>query len=76
MTISGITLTFEQQLYEFYNETSPLLSILKNELALTNIYPNPATHKVNIKTNLYLSTIEVYNILGKKVYISTIPNKK
>ena len=33
-------------------------------------------HKVNIKTNLSLSTIEVYNVLGKKVYIPTDPNKK
>jgi hypothetical protein len=74
--ISRITLTFEQKLYQFYDETSPLLSILKNELTLINIYPNPATHKINIKTNLSLSTIEVYNILGKKVHLSLVPNKK
>lgn len=75
-TISGTTFTFEQKLYEFYDETSPLLSIFKNDLTLINIYPNPAAHKVTVKTNLSLSTIEVYNVLGKKVYIPTNPNKK
>ncbi|MFT5214871.1 MAG: hypothetical protein ACI9WV_002606, partial [Patiriisocius sp.] len=33
-TIGGSTFTFKQKLYEFYDETAPLLSILKNELEL------------------------------------------
>jgi hypothetical protein len=75
-TISGIIFTFKQKLYEFYDETSALLSITKNELALINISPNPATHKVKIKTNLPFSTIEIYNSFGKKVTTLIIPNEK
>jgi hypothetical protein len=75
-TIGGSTFTFKQKLYEFYDETAPLLSILKNELELLSIRPNPAIDKINIKTNLPISHITVYNSLGKKVQVRIVPNKK
>jgi hypothetical protein len=75
-TISGTTFTFKQKLYEFYDETSGLLSISENKLALINISPNPATHKIKIETSLPFSTIEIYNSFGKKVPTLIIPNKK
>jgi hypothetical protein len=75
-TIGGLTFTFKQKLYEFYDETAPLLSILKNELELLSIGPNPAIDKINIKTNLPISNITVYNSLGKKVQVRIIQNKK
>jgi len=75
-TISGTTFTFKQKLYEFYDENSALLSITKNELALINISPNPATHKIKIKTSLPFSAIEIYNSFGKKVPTLMIPNEK
>ena len=75
-TIGGLTFTFKQKLYEFYDETAPLLSILKNELELLTIVPNPAIDKINIKTNLPISNITVYNSLGKKVQVRIIKNKK
>jgi hypothetical protein len=75
-TISGTTFTFKQKLYEFYDETSGLLSISENKLTLINISPNPATHKIKIKTSLPFSTIEIYNSFGKKVHTLIIPNEK
>jgi hypothetical protein len=75
-TISGTTFTFKQKLYEFYDETSGLLSISENKLALINISPNPATHKIKIETSLPFSTIEIYNSFGKKVPTLIIPNEK
>jgi hypothetical protein len=75
-TISGTTFTFKQKLYEFYDETSVLLSISENKLTLINISPNPATHKIKIKTSLPFSTIEIYNSFGKKVHTLIIPNEK
>jgi hypothetical protein len=75
-TISGTTFTFKQKLYEFYDETSVLLSISENKLTLINISPNPATHKIKIKTSLPFSTIEIYNSFGKKVPTLIIPNEK
>jgi myo-inositol-hexaphosphate 3-phosphohydrolase len=32
-----------------------------------SIYPNPASHKVNIISNHKIDSIEVYDILGKRV---------
>ena len=75
-TISGITITFKQKLYEFYDETAPLLSTAKSELALLSISPNPAIHKINIKTSFPFSNIEFYNSLGKKVNVPIFLNKK
>ena len=75
-TISGTTFTFKQKLYEFYDETAPLLSVANNELSLMSISPNPAIHKVTLKTNLPLSSLEIYNSLGAKVCVAIAPNKK
>lgn len=39
------------------------------------IYPNPATDVINIKTNIQLKKVELYNILGKRVLNSTQTQK-
>jgi len=75
-TISGITFTFKQKLYEFYDETAPFLSTTKNELVLLSISPNPTIHKIKIKTSLPFSNIEVYSSLGTKVDVPIFLNKK
>ena len=75
-TISGITFTFKQKLFEFYDETAPFLSTTKNELALLSISPNPTIHKIKIKTSLPFSNIEVYSSLGTKVDAPVFLNKK
>ena len=75
-TISGITFTFKQKLYEFYDETAPFLSTTKNELVLLSISPNPTIHKIKIKTSLPFSNIEVYSSFGTKVDVPIFLNKK
>ena len=75
-TISGITITFKQKLYEFYDETAPLLSTAKSQLALLSICPNPTIHKIKIKTSLPFSNITVYSSLGTKVDVPIFLNKK
>jgi hypothetical protein len=72
----GSTFTFKQKLYEFYDKTAPLLALLKNELELLSIRPNPAIDKINIKTNSPISNIKVYTSLGEKVKVRIIRNKK
>jgi hypothetical protein len=42
-----------------------------NELSANdkiNIYPNPATGKVIIDSKLNINSIELYNVLGEKIY--------
>jgi hypothetical protein len=75
-TVSGTAFTLKQKLYQFYDSKSPLLSTPKNELALVNISPNPVIDKINIKTNLPLQSIEIYNATGKKVYIPVLKDRK
>jgi hypothetical protein len=44
-----------------------ILDVETNELLELSIYPNPASHKVNIISNHKIDSIEVYDILGKRV---------
>lgn len=50
--------------------TNPALSVAKNELgSKIKVYPNPAKDKVTIETNnVNLTSVEVYDLLGKKVF--------
>ncbi|MCK7589971.1 endonuclease [Subsaxibacter sp. CAU 1640] len=51
------------------------LGIDEQSLSSVNIYPNPAKNIVNITLNSDSDTlIEIYNVLGKKVYQKTIQN--
>jgi hypothetical protein len=75
-TVSGTAFTLKQKLYQFYDGNSSLLSIPENELALVNISPNPVIDKINIKTNLPLQSIEIYDATGKKVNVPVLKNRK
>ncbi|WP_310554435.1 T9SS type A sorting domain-containing protein [Flavobacterium sp.] len=44
---------------------------ISNKLA---VYPNPFSNSVNIETELTLNSIEMYNLLGKKVFSSQVTN--
>ena len=44
-----------------------------NQISYLNIFPNPATAMVNIKTNLKNYTIAVYSQLGQKIMEKTNP---
>jgi hypothetical protein len=75
-TFNGIQIDFTQKLYEFYDETSPLLSLDDNKLKKIIISPNPVTNKIKIHTDLSFLKLEIYNYLGEKMYISTINSQK
>ncbi|WP_460220220.1 T9SS type A sorting domain-containing protein [Psychroserpens sp. MEBiC05023] len=44
-----------------------VLNVETNELLELSIYPNPTSDKVSIISNSEINTIEVYNLLGKKL---------
>ncbi|MDR1847004.1 MAG: leucine-rich repeat protein [Bacteroidales bacterium] len=44
------------------------------EAVTFNLYPNPATTELNISSSQIIETIEVFNILGQRVYASQIKN--
>lgn len=46
----------------------------KNELH-SIVYPNPATHKINININSEVVSVEIYNALGKQVFTSKSINQ-
>lgn len=58
-------------------ETNPDLSACHNlslsevEQNIVNLYPNPTNGILNINSKLTINKVEVYNVLGKKVYSST-----
>lgn len=71
-TFFGTKVDFPQKLYEFHDDTSSLLSVVKNDLEFIKISPNPVIDEININTNLQINKIEVFNILGKKISINSI----
>lgn len=54
-----------------YNTTSTL--ILRDDFML---FPNPTTGEINIKLNDLINKIEVYNLLGKLIYLKEYINAK
>ena len=75
-TINGNQYDFTQKLYEFHDETSPLLSFDENKLKKIIISPNPVTNKIKINTSLPFLNLEIYNSLGKKMDIPLIDTLK
>ena len=72
----GMQFTFPQKLYEFYDETNPLLSIEESEFNKFIIYPNPIKDKIKYTSNLTIVKIEMYNSLGKKILVSRVNPQK
>jgi hypothetical protein len=73
--VNGQDLTFEQKLFEFYDERDEVLSLERKELDIFSISPNPTSDKININTNYLIDEIIIYNTLGKKVMVNK-SNKK
>lgn len=64
VNIGGST---SSQVWSFTTEADPSLSNDEFEQQLFNIYPNPASSMINIKSNLVLSSIDIFNQLGQRV---------
>ncbi|WP_445748100.1 T9SS type A sorting domain-containing protein [Polaribacter sp.] len=45
---------------------------LKNTISL---YPNPASNKITIKSDVAIDAVEIYNLLGKSIYAKKNTNK-
>lgn len=83
---SGITadLLFNQRIhnsivdmgaYEFgASSTLSVVDFGSSSTDLVKVYPNPTNDILNIKTNSTIKSIEVYNLLGKKVKTSILPS--
>jgi len=67
----GMTFTFPQRLYEFYDEKHNLLSIHQNNSSnVVSIQPNPVVDNliINMANQIVAITdVKVYSILGKQV---------
>ena len=50
------------------NENSPLSSATLNDLASINMYPNPSSGICYLTSNVKITSIEVYNVLGALIY--------
>jgi len=58
---------FGSGLFIVRDSNSPLATT-ENQINITSIYPNPANDELNISSSMAnINTIEVYNILGKKI---------
>ena len=78
-SIAGITIIFEQKLYEFYNELDYLLSTSDNELSKLSIHiPNPVEEELEIfpKNNSHeILSLSIIDIHGKKLLSVENQNK-
>lgn len=78
-SIAGITITFDQKLYEFYNELDYLLSTSDNELSKLSIHiPNPVEEELEIfpKNNTQeILSLSIIDIHGKKLLSVENQNK-
>ena len=53
------------------NFITSLTNIFCKDNSIT-LYPNPARQEVNISSENIINSIEVYNSLGKKVYLTNV----
>ena len=78
-SIAGITITFDQKLYEFYNDLDNLLSTNENNLSkLIILIPNPVEEELEIflKNNTQeVLSLSIIDIHGKKLLTVTNQNK-
>jgi hypothetical protein len=70
--IGGNQLQFAQKLFQFYDESNPLLSTVKNTFTEISLYPNPTKNRINIDITAPIKTVCIFNNLGKEVFKSTI----
>jgi hypothetical protein len=70
--IGGNQLQFEQKLFQFYDESNPLLSTVKNTFTEISLYPNPTKNRISIDITAPRKTVCIFNNLGKEVFKSTI----
>jgi hypothetical protein len=59
--------TSTSAVWSFTTEQDPSLSLEENEIATFSLYPNPTENVINIKTNLDLDSVTVFNLLGQSV---------
>jgi hypothetical protein len=58
----------------FKNLIDPCVDLAEVEKDSFNLYPNPATTELNINNSQIINTIEIFNLLGQRVYASHIGN--
>lgn len=72
-TFLGTLLVFEPKLYQFTDSNHVVLSTDINKKTPFKISPNPFTDKINFSGMLKITSLEVFNMLGKKVVQVTNP---
>lgn len=71
---NGINLP--QKLYEFEDDRTKTLTTNNKELESFKISPNPTSGKFFVNSKIDLSSITVFNTLGKEIFSSKINQKK
>jgi len=46
-----------------------------NKLPRVKLYPNPAKYHFNIESDIFINEIQIYNLIGQKVYQSRVSTK-
>jgi hypothetical protein len=64
--------SFDNKLAWYKNNT---LGISENEISQYVVYPNPTNGIINVQSNLPISKISVFNILGQKIEIAPNTNQ-
>ncbi|TXD54341.1 MULTISPECIES: T9SS type A sorting domain-containing protein [unclassified Polaribacter] len=62
---------FQQKLFQFYDESNPILSAIENTFTDISMYPNPTKNTITIDTTAPLKAISIINQIGKEVFKST-----
>ncbi len=70
----GINLS--PKLYEFQDDRTKTLSTIKSNFIEFKIAPNPASEYISIQSNAQITSIEIFNTLGKKVFTTITQNNK
>ena len=58
-----------QELFESCFQIDPETSISENEFVEFTLYPNPSIESLNVEINSEISSITIYNLLGKKCLV-------
>ena len=78
--LNGSTVTIPSRLFEFYDDTNPLLSIQRFEDNNIGISPNPTSDVINIRNTSAIESYQIFNMLGKQIlggkFTNTINLKK
>ncbi len=74
--VNRFGINLPQKLYQFKDDRTKTLNTINEKIIEFKITPNPVSEFISIQTNTQIKYLEIFNMLGKKVFFTDKQNSK